>query len=35
MALNSKQHFGLIDAVGIVSIFASVTLIAFVVLFYW
>ena len=35
MALNSKSAFGLIDVAGIVSIFSSVTLIAYVVLFYW
>jgi len=35
MALNPKQAFGLIDVAGIVSIFSSVTLIAYVVLFYW
>jgi hypothetical protein len=35
MALNSKSAFGLIDVAGIVSIFFSVTLIAYVVLFYW
>jgi len=35
MALNPKQAFGLIEVAGIVSIFPSVTLIAYVVLFYW
>jgi len=34
-ALNSKPAFGLIDVAGIVSIFFSVTLIAYVVLFFW
>jgi hypothetical protein len=35
MALNSKKAFSLIDGAGIVSIFFSITLIAYLVLFYW
>jgi len=35
MAFHSKQAFNLIDAAGIVSVFLSVTLVAYIVLFYW